>query len=142
MDSKQAYLDAARKDIEERDEQIGVSLSDWPTFPAEPLGVRICYDQSPYFVFPYDRKLMAQIKEALTTQGWELDYEHDETKVNSNWDDPRQAWSRHPENCAWPRPKFSVEFSDRMPGSVCKRKEIGTRAGEAVPVYDFACEGV
>src|SRR5262245_26573124 len=123
MDLKQEYRKQLADNLVWRRKQAQASMSDLPALPVEPTEVRSCYDNTPCFTLLYSRKLMEQIQAALIEQGYTLDYSHTEADVSSCWDDPLQQWSRHSENLPWPRPKFSVEFSDKLAGSVCQRKE-------------------
>lgn len=134
------YLKQSRHVLDQEREYAEFYAQHLPEFPqADRAEMGWSISRIPWITFPYDRALMRAVEEFLLAQGWRMSYQKTEAEVGPN-EDPRQCWEKRiPDRETYPcHATFIVSFSDRHPGAVCQRLQIGIATNER-PVYDFVC---
>ena len=138
MDLAQAYRQAIEESIKWRQQVVERSVANMPTLPVEPIRVGYSVGYEPWLTYPYDRKLMEAIDEALKMQGWTVSFARTEAQCANEWESPRTTYQKDLGN--YNRTTLTVEFSDQVDGAVCKRRELGeVPVTQMVKAYDFAC---
>jgi hypothetical protein len=138
MDIAQLYQQSFEDSDKYRAEVMVRTIANLPALPVEPAKVSHSTLYDLWLTYPYNRALMAQIDEALKAQGWEVSFAKTEADITTSWDSPRTCYRKT--LAGFHSASVIIEYSDLLPGAVCKRREVGEVAQTTtVKAFDFAC---
>lgn len=134
MNTKQAYCQEVKNRIAAMTSWL--NDTDWiPDIPTE-WQARVsasAFDGCLTIGIPYNRQMYRTVEEHLGLFGFaKTSDETDEAKIGE-FGYPAMGFEGPNGKQIW------VSYSERMPGSTCRRRRIGTRMTEE-PVFEFSCE--